>query len=87
MGRAVQVRDSLIVEESAMIRVSKDDQIARLRKLCDQKDARIAELERALHQIKNGCVDEDDKINEWYRSAPSEIRKICETALAGRPVP
>jgi hypothetical protein len=48
---------------------------------------RIAALERALHQIKNGCVDEDDKVNEWYRSAPSEIRKICEIALAGGPVP
>lgn len=45
--------------------------------------ARIAELERALHQIKNGCVDDDDVANELFRSSPAEIRKIAVNALAG----
>lgn len=48
---------------------------------------RIVELERALHQIKNGCVDDDDVANELFRSSPGEIRKIANAALAGGPVP
>lgn len=51
--------------------------------LAAEVDARITVLERALHQIKNGCVDDDDKVNEWYRSAPSELRKIAIDALNG----
>lgn len=50
------------------------------------QERRIAHLERALHQIKNGCVDDDDTVNEWYRSAPKEIRKICLDALEGKPL-
>lgn len=50
------------------------------------QERRIAHLELALHQIKNGCVDEDDKVNEWYRSAPKEIRRICLDALEGKPL-
>lgn len=44
---------------------------------------RIALLERALHQIKNGCVDYDDVANELFRSSPGEIRRVAMDALAG----
>lgn len=45
---------------------------------------RIAYLELALNQIKNGCVDEDDVANELFRSSPDEIRKLCLKALEGK---
>lgn len=48
-----------------------------------QQESRIALLERALHQIKNGCVDDGDTANELFRSSPAEIRKIARDALDG----
>lgn len=51
--------------------------------LASDVDARILVLERALHQIKNGCVDDDDKANELFRCSPREIREIAVNALAG----
>ena len=44
--------------------------------------ARVEELERALHQIRNGCVDEGDTANELWRLSPSEIRKIVNEVVA-----
>lgn len=48
------------------------------------KDARIAQLELALHQIKNSCVDDDDKANELFRLSPAELRKIANSVLMER---
>lgn len=48
------------------------------------QERRIAHLELALHQIRNGCVDYDDVANELFRSSPCEIRKICVAALEGK---
>lgn len=38
-------------------------------------------LVQALHQIRNGCVDDGDEANETFRLAPQELRAIAEKAL------
>lgn len=45
---------------------------------------KIAELEKALAQIRNGCVDDDDEANELFRASPAELRKIADNALMER---
>jgi hypothetical protein len=47
------------------IRVSKDDQITRLRELCDQKDTRIAELERELGIARDHIAKRASRSTHW----------------------
>lgn len=42
---------------------------------------RIAALELALAQIRNGCVDDGDEANQYFRLCPSELRKIVNDVL------
>ena len=54
-----------------------------MREEFERRGDRVARLELALSQIKNGCVDDDDKTNELFRLSPGELRKIAVNALAG----
>lgn len=47
-------------------------------------EMRIAELELALNQIRNGCVDDGDEGNALFKLSPGEIRKLIDTWLMGR---
>lgn len=42
---------------------------------------RVAQLELALNQIKNGCVDDGDEENRYFRLSPSELRRIAMEAI------
>jgi hypothetical protein len=59
------------------------DENDRLRAAHEPGTDRLALLERALHQIKNGCVDDDDRANELFRLTPGELRRIAVDAIAG----
>lgn len=43
--------------------------------------AHVADLEIALHQIRNSCVDEGDQANALFRLSPAEIRSLVDKVL------
>lgn len=44
---------------------------------------RIAYLELGLRQIINGCVDDGDEANAYFRLSPAELRRVARSALDG----
>lgn len=44
---------------------------------------RVAYLELGLHQIINGCVDDEDEANAYFRLSPAELRRVAQRALDG----
>lgn len=42
-----------------------------------------ADVDTLLAQIRNGCVDDGDEGNAYFKLSPGEIRKLIDTWLMG----